>query len=372
MVKDYYEVLGVNRNASSDEIKKAYRKLAVKYHPDKNPGDQKAEEKFKEASEAYEVLSDDKKRQQYDTFGHDAFKQNRRGGGAGATDPFDIFSEVFGGGSIFDSFFGGGGRTAGGARAGADLRYDMQIDFEDAVFGADKQIEIPKSVTCDRCEGEGCEPGSSRSRCPNCHGTGQVTMAQGFFSVRQTCPYCRGTGEHIEDKCRQCGGEGRVQQRKNIQIHIPAGVDTGSRLRVAREGEAGTRGGPTGDLYVILHVRKHDLFEREGDNLICEVPIPFTTAALGGMVKVPTVSGTAEVKVPAGTQNGRTFRLRGKGVPSLRGHGRGDQLVRVFVEVPTKLSKDQKERLNAFAEACNDDSYPRLKAFLDKARKFFG
>ncbi len=378
MAKDYYEILGVDRSADTQEIKKAYRKMALKYHPDKNPGDKDAEEKFKEASEAYEVLADEQKRTMYDRFGHDAFKQQQqqqRGGGAGGMDPFDIFSEVFGGGSIFDEFFGGAGgggsRRRSSTQAGADLRYDMEIDFEDAVFGADKEVEIPRPATCERCEGHGCEPGTSRSQCQNCRGMGQMTMSQGFFSIRQECPYCRGSGERIENPCKTCAGEGRVQQRKKIHIHIPAGVDTGSRLRVTGEGEAGRRGGPQGDLYVVLHVREHHLFAREGNDVICELPIAFPTAALGGKVKVPTVSGAAELKIPPGTQNGAIFRLRGKGIPSLSGHGRGDQRVKVFVEVPSKLNADQQEKLRELDQLCGEDSYPKLKKFVEKAKNFF-
>lgn len=369
MAKDYYEILSVDRSASADQIKKAYRKLAVKYHPDKNPGDKEAEEKFKEVSTAYGVLSDEKKRQQYDQFGHDAFV-NRGGGRQGQTvDPFDIFSQVFGGG-MFDSFFGGG---AGGGRTqrGADLRYDMEIEFEDAVFGTDTTVQIPRAVHCEHCGGSGAAPGTSSRTCSQCGGSGQVAMAQGFFSVRQTCPYCRGQGQVVESPCSQCGGEGRVQRRKRIQIHIPAGVDTGSRLRVPGEGEAGPRGAATGDLYVVIHVREHEIFTREGSDIHCEIPVPFATVALGGTVKVPTLSGTAQVKIPAGTQHGAVFRLRGKGVPSVRGGGRGSQHVHIIVEVPTKLNADQREKLQAFDDACSEDSYPRLKKFLAKAKQFF-
>lgn len=372
MAKDYYDILGVSRSATQDEIKKAYRKLAVKYHPDKNPGDKEAEDKFKEVSEAYEVLGDEDKRKQYDQFGHDAFtnKQGAPGGGP-AGDPFDIFSQVFGG-SMFDEFFGGGG---GGRRTrqqrGSDLRYDMEVNFEDAVFGTDTTVQIPRAEACSGCGGSGAAPGTSTKTCPHCRGAGQVTMSQGFFSVRQACPYCRGQGETIESPCSTCGGEGRVQSRKRIQIHIPAGVDTGSRLRVPGEGEAGPRGAPAGDLYVVIHVKPHDLFRRDGSDVHCDIPIPFTKAALGGMVKVPTLSGTAEIKVPAGTQHGTVFRLRGKGVPSVRGSGRGDQLVHVIVEVPTKLNADQRQKLEEFEKATSEDTYPRLKKFLKKAKRFF-
>ena len=370
MARDYYEVLGIERSASQDEVKRAYRQLAVKYHPDKNPGDKEAEERFKEVSEAYEVLRDASKRAQYDQFGHDVYVRGHRGGGA-TVDPFDIFSQVFGG-SIFDSFFGGGGgRRRAGPEPGADLRYDLQIDFEEAIFGANREIEIPRAGACDRCGGSGCEPGTSRKRCNQCGGSGQITMAQGFFSIRQRCPACQGMGESIDSPCRTCRGEGRVSRRQRIQIQIPAGVDTGSRLRVQGEGEAGRRGGPAGDLYVVLHVREHELFQRDGEDIHCELPIKYATAALGGTVKVPTIAGTAELKIPPGTQPGTVFRLRGKGVPSLRGHGRGDQHVRVGIEVPTNLSAALKSRLEEFDQEAGARAYPRIKAFMRQAKRFF-
>ncbi|OGV72891.1 MAG: molecular chaperone DnaJ [Lentisphaerae bacterium RIFOXYB12_FULL_65_16] len=369
MSKDYYEILGVERSSSTEDIKKAYRKLALKYHPDKNPGNKEAEETFKEVSAAYDVLSDEAKRRQYDQFGHETYTRGRRGGPN--VDPFDVFSQVFGG-SIFDSFFGGAaGRPASGPQPGADLRYDLQIEFEDAVYGMDKQIEIPRAETCDRCHGAGCEPGTSRRHCAHCRGSGHVSMTQGFFSVRTPCPRCGGAGETVESPCTQCHGEGRLRKKKTIQLHIPAGVDTGSRLRISGEGEAGRRGGPTGDLYVVIHVREHDLFVREGEDLLCEVPISFHVAAMGGTVKVPTVAGPAELQVPAGTQSGTVLRLRGKGIPSLRGHGRGDQHVRIIVEVPTELSAEQKGKLEEFAEACDERVYPRRKTFMKKAKRFF-
>ena len=365
---DYYETLGVPRTASAEEIKKAYRKLAVKYHPDKNPGDKAAEETFKEVSAAYEVLSDADKRAQYDQFGHDAFTR-RRGPGGPTMDPFDVFSQVFGG-SIFDSFFGGGARGSTGPQGGSDLRYDLQIEFEDAVFGAEKEIEIPRAESCDRCGGSGCEAGTSKRRCSQCGGTGQVTMTQGFFSVRQRCPACQGAGEVIDSPCRQCRGEGLVQRQKTLRINIPAGVDTGSRLRLADEGEAGRRGGAAGDLYVVLHVQEHELFKRDGEDLFCNVPVPMQVAVLGGTIKVPTLAGAAELRIPAGTQGGTTFRLRGKGIPSLRGYGRGDLHVRVMVEIPAKLNARQKEKLEEFATAGGEDAYPQKQAFLRKAKRF--
>jgi molecular chaperone DnaJ len=374
--QDFYELLGVPRSANADEIKKAYRKLALKYHPDKNPGDKAAEEKFKEVSAAYEVLSDEGKRAQYDQFGHEAFTRKRGAGGPGGggpgMDPYDIFSQVFGGGGggIFDSLFGGGGGGGNGPQGGNDLRYDLRIPFEDAVFGAAREIEIPRAEHCDRCKGSGCEPGSSKKRCPHCGGSGQVTMAQGFFSIRQRCPQCGGQGESIEKPCRQCRGEGLVERTKKLKLNIPAGVDTGSRLRLSGEGEAGRRGGPAGDLYVVLHVDEHPLFKRDGEDLYCEVPIPMTIAALGAAVKVPTLTGAAELTIPAGTQGGTVFRMRGKGIPSLRGGGRGDLHIRVKVEVPAKLDKAQREKLEAFAAAA-DSAFPESRRFQETAKKFF-
>lgn len=368
MAHDYYEVLGIDRAASESDIKKAYRKLALKYHPDKNPGDSAAEEKFKEASAAYEVLSNPDKRRQYDQYGHEAFTRAGRAG-APHVDPFDLFSQVFGGGggggSIFDSFFGDrGGGGSRGPRPGSDLRYDMEIDFEDAVFGADTTIEIPRTVNCQTCGGSGAKPGTSSKRCSHCGGTGQVTMAQGFFSIRQGCPYCEGAGEVIDSPCSDCRGQGRVRRQKSIQIHVPAGVDTGSRLRVTGEGDAGGRGAPPGDLYVVLHVREHGVFRRDGLDLACDIPVPLHTAVLGGSVNVPTISGKAQIKVPPGTQSGTVFRLKGKGVPSLRGGGRGDQHVRVIVEIPTNLAADQKKAAEAFARATGKENYPLREKFL--------
>lgn len=383
MAKNYYDTLGVSKEATAAEIKKAYRKLAIKYHPDKNKGDKGAEEKFKEISQAYEVLSDESKRSQYDQLGHDAFTSPGRGGfgggGGGFHDPFDIFSQVFGGGgsgggSIFEDLFGGGGgRSRSSGIDGSDLRYNLEIDFEDAVFGADKKISIPKLSGCQRCNGNGCEPGSSKTTCSRCGGSGQVVMSQGFFSVRQPCPQCHGSGESIDKPCHECHGEGRVRVNKKLQIHIPAGVDTGSRLRVSNEGEGGARGGRTGDLYVVIHVREHDIFRREGNDILCDVPIDFATAALGGAVEVPTITGKAKLKVPEGCQNGTVLRMRGKGVPSLRGGARGDQHIRIFVEVPSKLNGKQRDALNAFTESLgNNGHHPQRESFLKKAKRFLG
>lgn len=389
MTKDFYSVLGIDHSASSEDIKKAYRKLALKYHPDRNPDDKEAEAKFKEISAAYEVLSDPEKRRRYDQYGHEGYTRSaaRGGGGGGAeggfggVDPFDIFNQVFGGagggggGSIFDTFFGGGEsrrgrRGARGPAAGRDMVYEMEIDFEDAVFGADKKVELTRPVECDNCQGTGAKPGTKPVTCRHCGGTGQVTMNQGFFSVRQQCPYCQGSGQTISDPCPSCQGVGRVRKRRSIQIHVPVGVDTGSRLRVSAEGEPGEKGGPPGDLYVIMHVRPHDFFRREDNDIFCEVPIEFNLAALGGSVAVPTIGGKAKLKIPAGTQSGAVFRLRGKGVPALQGRGRGDQQVKIKVEVPTRLNNSQKQKIQELSELCGEDSYPQCRDFRKKTADF--
>ncbi|MDD5698204.1 MAG: molecular chaperone DnaJ [Victivallaceae bacterium] len=380
--EDYYKVLGVSRNATEAEIKKAYRKLAIQYHPDKNPGNKEAEEKFKEISQAYEVLSDKNKRAQYDQFGHAAFTSSGRSthgfGGSGFHDPMDVFSQFFGGaggGSIFEDLFGGGSsrRSASAAMDGADLRYDLEIDFEDAVYGADKKIILPRLTACDKCSSTGCEPGSGRKTCSHCGGSGQVALSQGIFSIRQTCPACQGTGEIIEKPCRQCRGSGRIHTEKTLQIHIPPGVDTGSRLRVSREGESGLRGGRPGDLYVFIHVRNHVVFHREGNDIICEMPISYAVAALGGIVEVPTISGKAKMRIPPGTQNSTILRIKGKGVPALRGGARGDMHVKVFVEVPTHLAKEQRELLEKFDAALDNYKNNPLKTeFERKAKPFLG
>jgi len=376
--RDYYEVLGVSRSATAEEIKKAYRKLAVQHHPDKNPGDHTAEEKFKELGEAYDVLMDDNKRAAYDRMGHAAFAQGTAGprGGGGFHDPFDIFREVFGagGGGVFEQFFGGGGM--GGSQGevrqrGSDLRYDLQIRLEEAAFGCEKEIEIEKLDACQKCHGSGAEPGSKVTTCPTCHGRGQVIASRGFFQVAQTCPRCRGTGQAVSNPCKACGGEGRVEGRTRIKLKIPPGIDDGSRLRSSRNGEAGMRGGPPGDLYVIIHIQEHAVFEREEDNLYCEVPVRFTTAALGGEVNVPTLEGKAALKIPAGTQSGTTFKLRGKGVPTLNTSQRGDLMVRVLVEVPSKLDSEQRRKLEEFADLCGDENTPLHKSFFEKAKEWF-
>jgi len=376
--RDYYEVLGVDRSASAEEIKKAYRKMAVKYHPDKNPGDKAAEENFKEIGEAYEALSDPQKRAAYDQYGHAAFDRSRgfggaRGGGGGFHDPFEIFREVFGGGSIFDDLFGGGqGRgDPSGPQRGSDLRYDMEITFEEAVRGAEKEISLTKLETCDVCHGSGAETGSSRKTCPTCHGRGQVVTARGIFSIAQTCPRCKGAGQIIEKPCRACSGEGRREKSSKVRLRIPAGVDTGARLRSSGNGEGGLRGGPPGDLYVVLHVKDHEIFQRDADDLICEVPIQFVDAALGAEIEVPTLTEPAQIRIPPGTQNGTVFRLKGRGVKNVQGYGHGDLHVRVTVEVPTKLNAEQKAKLKEFADLCDPSVNPLRESFFEKAKKLF-
>jgi molecular chaperone DnaJ len=375
--RDYYEVLQVSRSASADEVKRAYRKLAVKFHPDKNPDDPHAEEKFKEIGEAYDVLIDADKRSAYDRFGHAAFAQGGGGGfgGRGFHDPFDIFREVFSGsggaGGIFESFFGGGGERAEDRQRGSDLRYDMQIALEEAAFGSEKEIEVRKLDTCEKCHGSGAEPGSRVINCPTCGGRGQVISSRGFFQVSQTCPRCRGAGQIVEKPCRQCQGEGRVEQASRIKLKIPAGIGNGSRLRSSRNGEAGIRGGPPGDLYVVLHIKEHPVFQRDEDDLYCEVPISFSLAALGGEMPVPTLDGKANVKLPAGTQSGQMFKLRGRGITNIEGRGRGDLLARVVVEVPTQLNAEQRKKLEEFSALCDEKNTPLHRSFFDRAKEFF-
>jgi len=371
--RDYYDILGVARTVSGEEIKRAYRKLAVKFHPDKNPDDPHAEEKFKELGEAYDVLMDPDKRSAYDRFGHAAFAQGT-GARGGFHDPFDIFREVFGGGGgIFETFFGGGGGGMAGEdrQRGSDLRYDMQITLEEAAFGVEKEIEVRKLDTCDKCDGTGAEPGSRTINCPTCGGRGQVISSRGFFQVSQTCPRCHGVGQIVEKPCRQCDGEGRVEKASRIKLKIPAGIAAGSRLRSSGNGEAGIRGGPHGDLYVVIHIKEHKVFQRDEDNLYCELPIPFSVAALGGELAVPTLEGKAQVKIPAGTQSGQMFKLRGKGIVNVNGRERGDLLARVIVEVPTHLNAEQRQKLAEFADLCGDENTPMRKSFFERAKEFF-
>ncbi len=380
--RDYYEVLSVTREASGDEIKRSYRKLAVKYHPDKNPDDANAEEQFKELGEAYDVLMDENKRAAYDRYGHAAFAQGTAGpAGGGFHDPFDIFREVFGAGGgggggaggIFESFFGGGGQQVDrdGRQRGSDLRYDMQITLEEAAFGVDKEIEVRKLDTCEKCDGKGAESGSRTVNCPTCAGRGQVISSRGFFQVSQTCPRCRGAGQIIEKPCRVCDGEGRVEKSSRIKLKIPAGIAEGSRLRSSHNGEAGVRGGAPGDLYVVIHVKEHPVFQRDEDDLYCELPIPFALAALGGEVAVPTLEGKANLKVPAGTQSGQSFRLRDKGIMNVDGRRRGDLMARLIVEVPSKLNAEQRQKLEEFSALCGEENTPLHKGFFDRAKEFF-
>ena len=376
--RDYYEILIVEKMASGEEIKKSYRKLAVKFHPDKNPGDKTAEEKFKELSEAYEILSDPQKRALYDQHGHAAFDRRaggfgRNAGGGGFHDPFDIFREVFGGGggTIFDDLFGGGRSDPTQAQRGEDLRYDMELSFEEAAHGCEKEITVTKPERCDVCNGSGAEAGSKVKTCPTCSGRGQVISSRGIFSIAQTCPACQGAGRVIEKPCKACHGAGRRDRPSKIKLKIPGGVDTGSRLRSVGNGQAGLRGGPSGDLYVILHVKPHEIFQRDGDDLLCEVPVGFVQAALGTDIEVPTLDGKAEIKIPAGTQPGTMFRLKGKGVKNVQGYGHGDLHVRVMVEVPTHLTSAQKAKLEEFAELCNGKESPLSQGFFEKAKKLF-
>ncbi len=385
--ENYYTLLGVEKGATEEDLKKAYRKKAVQFHPDKNPGNKEAEEMFKKVSEAYEVLKDPQKRAAYDQYGHRAFTQQGgagprgpggMGGAGGFHDPFDIFREVFGqqgggggGGGIFDQMFGGGG-GGGSDRDGSDLRYDLEITLEEAAKGIEKEITFRRLHACERCDGSGAEPGSKRVTCPTCRGSGQIRRSGGIITFAQTCPTCGGSGQKIEKPCTTCRGEGRSPKTAKVNVRIPPGVDTGTRLRSSGNGEAGLAGGQNGDLYIVVNVRQHELFERQDDDLFCEIPIKFTLATLGGTLEVPTLSGKASLKVPPGTQSGTTFRLRGKGMPSLRSRGHvGDQLVRVHVEVPTKLSSEEEKILKEFARVCGDADHPTGASWFEKAKKFF-
>ncbi len=368
--RDYYETLEVNRNASEVEIKKAYRRLAIKYHPDKNPGDKAAEDSFKEVSEAYEVLSDAQKRAQYDQFGHAAFSNGGAGfgGGFAGGSPFgDIF------GDIFSDIFGGGGRGRQGGRGkrGDDLLYNLEINFEEAAFGMETKIEVPYAKRCDTCNGSGAKPGTEPKTCPTCKGAGQMRFQQGFFSVSRTCNQCNGEGKIVESPCPDCRGTGSVRDRKTLSVKVPAGVETGNRLKLSNEGGQGLKGGPNGDLYVAINVREHAIFKRDGNDVICELPVSFTQAALGCEIETPTLEGKVSMKIPEGTQSGRIFRLRGKGIPALQGYGRGDQMVIVRVETPTNLNKQQKELLEEFARISGEDVNPMGKNFFAKVMDMF-
>ena len=371
---DYYETLGVSKNASAEEIKKAYRKLAIKYHPDKNPGNKEAEEKFKEVSAAYETLSNPDKRSQYDQFGHDAYTRSGGGANAGGFNAQDIFSQFFGGGGFggFEDLFGGGRRRhdPNAPQQGEDLRYALEIDFVDAMFGVDKKINVSRYEECSECHGSGCASGSGKKRCTRCGGSGSLNISQGFFSVRQPCPSCSGTGEIIEKPCPRCNGQSRVKATSPLQFHIPAGVDNGSQIRLSGKGNAGLRGGRAGDLYVIIRVRASNVFEREENDLLCEVPIPFAVAAAGGEIDVPTISGKAKIRVPAGTQSDTLLRLKGKGAPSVRGGARGDLHIRIIVETPAKLSKEQLELLEKFNASLTPENNKRQQEFAERAKNF--
>lgn len=379
--KDYYEVLGVSKTASQDELKKAYRKLALKYHPDRNKGNAEAEQKFKEISEAYGVLSDESKRAQYDQLGPDAFEQAQAGGAGG-----NPFGGGFGGFSgsgmedIFDMFFGGqggrGGRSGNaGPQRGADLRFDLEITFEEAAFGVEKEISLYRDEACEHCHGTGAEPGSKVETCPDCHGTGYIRFTQntmfGQMVNERPCSKCHGEGKIVSSPCKECRGKGTQKKNKRLKVKIPAGVDNGSRLRVSGEGEAGAKGGPNGDLYVYLYVKQHKFFDRDGTTVLCEVPINIVQATLGAEIKVPTLDGQVTMKVPEGTQPGRVMRLKGKGIPSLRGGTRGDQLVKIKVVIPTKLSDKQKDALRAFESISKDNINPEEKSFLNKIKNLF-
>lgn len=367
--RDYYEVLGVNRNASEIEIKKAYRRLALQCHPDKNPEDKQAEERFKELSEAYAVLSDPQKRATYDQFGHAGME-----GGGFSTGGFGFgggsFEDVFG--DLFGDLFGGLGARRGRGRRGDDLRYNLTISFEEAAFGLETKIQIPRHVVCEECNGNGAKRGTTPRTCPTCQGAGQVRYQQGFFSLSRPCPDCGGEGRIIDQPCPACRGAGRVRRKRTISLKIPAGVETGNRLKLSGEGDLGTGGGPPGDLYVVISVKEHPIFQREGPNIICEVPISFVQAALGCELEVPTLKGKVKIKVPVGTQSGKVMKLSGQGFPSLQGYGRGDQLVVLRVETPTRLTPRQKELLEEFAQEGEEDVHPMGKGFFDKVKELFG
>jgi molecular chaperone DnaJ len=371
--RDLYEILGVNRDASEDELKKAYRKLAMKHHPDRNPDNKESEEKFKEAKEAYEILTDANKRAAYDRYGHAGVEQSMGGGGGGQGfdgfgDAFgDIFGDIFGGG-------GGGGRGRSNVYRGADLRYNLEITLEEAARGAEKTIRIPALEECAACHGSGAKAGTQPKTCPTCGGAGQVRIQQGFFSIQQTCPKCHGSGRIIPEPCTSCGGAGRVKRQKTLEVKIPTGIDDGMRLRHSGHGEPGVNGGPPGDLYVEIHIKQHAVFQRDGDDLHCEMPISFTTAALGGEIEIPTLDGAANIRIPAETQSAKVFRLRGKGIRNVRSHAPGDLMVHVIVETPVKLTDRQKELLREFGDIASSNAErhnPKAKSWMDKVKDFF-
>ncbi len=371
--RDYYEVLGVSKDADDAELKKAYRRLAMKHHPDRNPDNAVSEEKFKEAKEAFEILGDSNKRAAYDRFGHDGVSNSASGGGGagfGGGDFNDIFGDVFG------DIFGGGGRGRGRPRGGADLQYNLELTLEESVAGLEKNLKIPTQVNCGECSGSGAKPGTKPVTCDTCKGMGQVRMQQGFFSVQQTCPTCRGNGEKISDPCTKCRGAGRVQEQKTLSVKIPPGVDTGDRIRLSGEGEAGEKNAPAGDLYVAVQVKKHEIFERNDDDLLCTVPIDIITASLGGELEVPTLDGRVNLKIPAGTQTEKIFRMRGKGVKPVRNSTAGDLLCRIQIEVPVNLTAEQKALFEQLRETLagkkGDKHTPRHSGWLDGVKRFFG
>lgn len=365
--RDYYEILGVSREVTEVELKKSYRRLAMKYHPDRNEGNKEIEEQFKEIKEAYEVLSDEQKRAAYDQFGHEGVNQQGGYGGGGAG-----FSDIFG--DVFGDIFGGGRRSASrGPQRGSDLRYNLEITLEQAVHGATVKITVPRHILCKSCEGTGAKKGTTPVTCSTCGGQGQVRMQQGLFAIQQTCPACHGVGKIIKEKCSDCHGQGKVRDEKTLSVKIPAGVDTGDRIRLSGEGEAGDAGAPPGDLYVQMHIKQHDIFERDDENLYCEVPIDFSTAALGGELEVPTLDGKVTLKIPHETQTGKMFRLRGKGVPAMRGGYKGDLFCKVLIETPVKLTKQQKQLLSQFRDSMDEKPgkhRPKAKSWLNGVKSF--
>lgn len=370
--KDLYQILGISKGASKDEIKKAYRKMAAKHHPDRNPGDKEAEQRFKDVKKAYDILSDDQKRAIYDRHGYDAASGNAQGGFGGFGGGAGNFSDIFG--DVFGDIFGGGRQGGQRQNRGRDLAYELDLSLEEAVGGCEKKLRIPTMVACKQCNGTGAGKDSLKRRCTTCQGAGQVRMQQGFFSIAQTCPDCKGKGEIIENPCDRCRGDGRVHEQRSITVNIPAGIDTGDRIRLSGEGEAGENGAPSGDLFVEVRVRKHAIFTRDGDDLHCDMPISFVTACLGGDIEVPTLSGRVSLSIPAETQTGKTFRLRGKGVKSVRSRSEGDLYCTVNIETPVKLSNRQKELLQEFGKTIDEGGTrhaPKEKGFFDSVKSFF-
>ncbi len=377
-MRDYYEILGVERGCDEAALKSSFRKLAMEHHPDRNGGCEEAEGRFKEINEAYSVLSDPQKRAAYDRFGHAGVNGQGGGGGGGQFhDVNDIFNEVFG--DVFGDMFGGRGRQRSGPARGQDLRYDLEISLEQAYAGSEVEITVPASIHCETCDGSGAKPGTSPTVCGTCGGAGRVRASQGFFSIERACPRCGGSGRLVLDPCADCHGHGQVRKERTLQVRIPAGVDDGARIRLAGEGDAGARGGPRGDLYIFLSVKPHELFDRDGLDLLCTVPVPMTVAALGGAIEAPCLMGgencdgecRIEVKVPEGAQTGRTVRLKGKGMPSLRSRERGDLVVELFVETPTKLNARQKELMRQLADSCGEAQHPKSATFIGKAKRFW-